>query len=84
MVYVDDMNMSYKGMKMSHMIADTTEELYEMAEKIGVDKTHIQFKGTYKEHFDICKAKKQKALKFGALQITWRQAGEIIIKRKRT
>jgi hypothetical protein len=42
MVYVDDMYKSPMGqfgrMKMSHMIADTTEELLQMADKIGVKK----------------------------------------------
>lgn len=42
MVYVDDMYKYPIGrfgrMKMSHLIADTTDELLEMVDKIGVDR----------------------------------------------
>ena len=58
MVYIDNMNAPYRGMKMCHMIADSTNELLEMAGKIGVNAKWIQDKGTYNEHFDICQNKK--------------------------
>jgi hypothetical protein len=38
MVYIDDYNAKYRGMIMCHMIADSTSELLEMVEKIGVNK----------------------------------------------
>jgi len=41
-VYVDDMYQTTLGkfgrMKMSHMVADSTEDLLEMADKIGVNR----------------------------------------------
>lgn len=55
---------------MCHMIADTTEELLEMADKIGVQRKWIQDKGEYSEHFDIAKSAKAKAIKHGAIEIT--------------
>ena len=58
MVYVDDFSHPYKGMQMSHMIADTQKELLDMVDKIGVQRKWIQDYGTSKEHFDICKSKK--------------------------
>ena len=76
-VYVDDMNAKYRGMIMSHMLADSTEELLEMADKIGVARKWIQKAGTPYEHFDISKGSKHKALKLGARQITWRDAGRM-------
>lgn len=81
-VYVDDMEMPYKGMKMSHMIADTTEELLSMVDKIGVQRKWIQFPNTYKEHFDICIAKKIKAVELGAVPITWREYAIMVNQRK--
>lgn len=81
MVYVDDMNAKFGRMVMCHMIADTTPELLEMADKIGVNRKWIQYPDSAKEHFDICLSKKAKAIKFGAKEITWRQLGEITIAR---
>lgn len=66
-VYVDDERMRYGRMLMCHMLADTTEELLSMAEKIGVQRKWIQCPGTPKEHFDICLSKRTKALKLGAI-----------------
>lgn len=72
MVYVDnfyDTGVRYRGMKMCHMIADSTEELLEMVDKIGVQRKWLQHPGTCNEHFDICFSKRQKAVKLGAHEI---------------
>ncbi len=66
-VYVDDERMKLGRMLMCHMLADTTEELLEMADKIGVQRKWIQYPGTPKEHFDICLSKRGKALELGAI-----------------
>ncbi len=63
------------------MTADTTEELLTMADKIGVARKWIQNKNTWSEHFDICKSKKEKAIKFGAKSISLREAADILNKR---
>jgi Protein of unknown function (DUF4031) len=76
-VYIDSMNAPYRGMKMCHMMADSTEELLEMADKIGVQRKWLQSKGTPREHFDICQAKKAKALNLGAEQVGFRKIGEL-------
>lgn len=85
MVYVDDMYKSSMGqfgrMKMSHMIADTTEELLEMCDKIGVNKKWIQEKGTRLEHFDISMSKRELAIANGAKAITMRELGTITMNR---
>ncbi len=73
MVYVDDMRAPFGGMIMCHMIADTTEELNEMADRIGVKRRWIQDAGTYKEHYDIAVAKRKKAVRAGAREITQRE-----------
>lgn len=75
MVYVDNFyitGVTYGRMKMCHMIADTTEELLDMADKIGVQKKWIQHRGTANEHFDICLAKRKKAVSLGAVEIGFR------------
>ncbi len=75
-VYVDDFyvtGMTYKGMKMCHMTADTREELLDMVEKIGVKAKWIQDKDTVYEHFDICLSKRKIALSKGAIAIGMRE-----------
>lgn len=76
-VYVDDMYKSPMGrfgrMKMSHMVADTSEELRAMASLIGLDEKHIQHEGTPREHFDVSMAKRKEAVLYGAVELTMRE-----------
>jgi hypothetical protein len=72
-VYVDDMRASFGRMTMCHMIADTTDELVDMASKIRVPYRWIQKRGTWKEHFDICLSMRAKAVAAGAIEITQRE-----------
>lgn len=69
-VYVDDMRAPYGRMLMCHMIGDTTEELNEMVDSIGVSRRWIQNPGTWREHYDICLAKRALAVSSGAQEIT--------------
>lgn len=73
-VYVDDMRAKYGQLIMCHMMADTDQELRDMAHKIGV-----QQKWHQGDHFDICKSKRVLAVKNGAIEITQRQ---MVLKRK--
>jgi hypothetical protein len=77
-VYVDDMKAGYGRMKMCHMIADTDEELHAMADKIGVARKWHQG-----DHYDICLSKRALAIKAGAVEIEWREAGCMIALAKR-
>lgn len=71
-VYVDDMRAPFGRMVMCHMIADSTGELLEMADRIGVQRKWIQCAGKPCEHFDISLTKRQLAVRAGAREITWR------------
>lgn len=81
-VYVDDMQAGYGCMVMSHMIADSREELDAMADKIGVRRRWLQYPGTYKEHYDICQSKRALAVAYGAIEIDMRQLGQMLRKRR--
>lgn len=72
-VYVDDMAAKFRRMKMCHMVADTTDELLAMADKIGVRRKWLQATGTHREHFDICMSKRAKAVAAGAIEVTQRE-----------
>lgn len=72
-VYVDNMAAPFGRMLMFHLIADSTEELLAMVDKIGVQRKWIQHAGTAREHFDICQSKRAKAVRLGAIEITLRE-----------
>lgn len=68
MVYVGTRQYLYGGMKMSHMAADTLDELHLMAFNIGVDRRHFQMKPG-KPHYDISQKMKARALLLGAKHV---------------
>lgn len=85
-VYVDDMYLSpmgrYGRMKMSHMIADTHNELMKMATHIGLSHKWLQKKGSPDEHFDVSIEYRDRAIKAGAVPITMRELA-VMTRKKR-
>lgn len=77
-VYVDDAFIRYGRMLMSHMVADSREELDAMADRIGVARRWIQKAGTAKEHYDVCKSARSKAIALGAQDVDIRVIADII------
>ncbi len=77
-VYVDDKMILYGRMKMCHVGADTTEELLEMMDKLKIDRQHLQFAGTWKEHFDVSQAKRRQAVALGAKEVTSKELIRIL------
>ncbi|UTW56691.1 DUF4031 domain-containing protein [Kordiimonas sp. SCSIO 12610] len=82
-VYVDNAMIPFRGMRMSHMLADTRDELLHMATLLQTDHKWIQYKGTHKEHFDICERRRLLALEYGAIAISYKQAGRIVYRRRK-
>jgi len=59
-----------------HMYADTKPELIAHADKIGLQRSWIQFGGIGKiAHYDLTKGKRKQAVAKGAIEITYHQAG---------
>lgn len=81
-VYVDDAIFPFGRMMMCHMVADTREELLEMADKIGVARKWIQDYGTPSEHFDVCKSHRKKAIANGAVYLERNSFVEMLRKKK--
>lgn len=81
-VYVDDMRAPFGRLILCHMIADTHTELIAMARKIGVATKWIQKPNTPDEHFDISLGKRALAIRYGAIEITWRQCGAMTARRR--
>lgn len=70
-VYVDTPRHRVGRMIMCHMLADSMEELLAMADQIGVARKWFQPESH--PHFDICKAKRAKAVAAGAIEADRRQ-----------
>lgn len=84
-VYVDDMKADFapshrpgRTYILSHMIAETDEELHAMADKIGVLRKWYQG-----DHYDITQSKKALAIQNGAQAITLRQLARMAMNRRR-
>ena len=71
-VYVDSYFAPYGRMQMSHMIADSLEELHTMADRIGVDRRWFQSRASF-PHYDVCKSKRYRAIDLGAIPLEKRQ-----------
>lgn len=87
-VYVDDMYLSPMGqfgrMKMSHLIADTDEELHAMAARIGVARRWWQAPPKHDSHYDIAMTMRAAAIRAGAVEITLRQCSAMCMRRRST
>ncbi len=84
-VYVDDMKASYGRMKMCHMLADTDNELHAMAALIGVARKWWQSpEKTSGSHYDIALSRRAIAVRYGAVEITWKQASAMNARRRVT
>jgi hypothetical protein len=65
MVYVDNMRAPFRGLRLSHMIADTDEELDAMGAKLGLNPAWKQ-----RNHYDVSESMRKAALRFGAQMIS--------------
>ena len=79
-VYVDDMYRYELGrfgrMKMSHLVADSTEELLAMADAVGLSRRWLQDSGEWSEHFDVSMSVRARAVAAGAVEVTMRELAE--------
>lgn len=82
-MYVDDMRAKYGRMVMCHMLADTDRELHAMAGRIGVARRWWQAP-PHDSHYDIARSKRTLAVAAGAVEITWKQAGCMNLRRRAT
>ena len=83
MLYVDHARIPYRKMLMSHLIAETPEELRRAASALGLT-DHIQHPGTPKEHLDVSETFRTKAIRLGAIPVTSKQLVTIIRRKRET
>lgn len=82
-VYIDDMYKRPMGqfgrMKMSHMIADSEDELHAMAQKIGLARRWYQG-----DHYDVAMSKRALAIEYGARAIPLKTLARMSFIRRRS
>lgn len=78
-VYVDNYRAKFRRMIMCHMIADTREELHEMASKLGLRRDWFQDAPPHSApHYDVSISKRDEAIKLGAVLVDRRGLVEVI------
>lgn len=89
-VYVDDMRMRAqvgrgRPARWSHLMADTPDELHDFAvNQLGLRREWAQHEDDpVMLHYDVTDTKRKEAIRLGAKQITWREAGRMTMERRR-
>lgn len=80
-VYVDDARIPARvgriDARWSHLTADTTGELHAFARQIGLRRTWYQQKPHGAWHYDVTDPKRIEAVQLGAVEVPWREFGQI-------
>jgi hypothetical protein len=61
------------GNHWSHMWADSEAELLAFARRVDMPLRWLQHEGTRRVHFDVTPARRQKAIRAGAVQLEYRE-----------
>lgn len=75
-VYVDQEQNRFGRMIMSHMVADSIEELHAMADRIGLRRCWFQPKSH--PHYDVSRQKRAMAVKYGAIEVDRKGLVEVL------
>lgn len=82
-VYVDDMRRRARvgrlDARWSHLMADTRAELDTFADRLGLRRSWIQKAGTALEHYDVTDSVRVRAIRLGAVQITYADSGRLAV-----
>ena len=65
-IYVDFMQIEFKGYKWCHLLADTLQELHDFAALIELDARLFHRHASY-PHYDVTVQMRQTAIKYGAI-----------------
>ena len=66
-IYIDNVQIEWRGNKWCHMVADSIDELQFFAKKIGLKSEWFQTSGSY-PHYDVTIETRIYALKLGAVE----------------
>lgn len=77
-VYVDAAVWPFGRMVMCHMLADSLEELHDMAGKLGLKRKWFQHKPGNTPHYDLSKSVRAKAVALGAVEIDRKKTAQLV------
>lgn len=85
-VYVDEPIYERWGIRWCHLTADTTEELHAFAAGLGLQRSRFQTKPgrPWVDHYDITADRRDRAVAMGAKEITLKEAGAQLARKRRT
>lgn len=75
-VYVDQEENRFGRMIMSHLVADSLEELHAMADRIGLRRSWFQPRSH--PRYDVSRQKRALAMRFGAIEVDRKGLVEVI------
>ena len=81
MIYVDNARIPFGRMRMSHLMADTSEELHDVARDLGLSRW-IQKSGEPGEHLDVSMSKREEAIRLGAKAVRSRELVVLVQNRR--
>ena len=76
MVYVDDAEVLKHGCSWFHLMADSIQELHKFAASVGLSARAFH-RGARFPHYDVNTGQRQRALRYGAVAISARDAVRI-------
>lgn len=84
-VYVDEPIFERWGHRWCHLTADTPEELDDLARRLGLRRSRLQTKAArpWTDHYDIPQERRADAVALGAVEITLKEAGRQLARRRR-
>jgi len=83
-VYVDGAIWEWRGRMWCHLTADSEEELHRFAADLGLGRAKFQSRSgrPWVDHYDVPESLRSEAVRLGALEITFREAGAQIARRR--
>lgn len=81
-VYVDTPRWHAHDRVWCHMVADTSQELDEIALRLGLKPEWKQHAGSPREHFDLPPEGRERAIQLGAVPVPSREIARIIRERR--
>ncbi|MFI5273978.1 MAG: DUF4031 domain-containing protein [Ktedonobacterales bacterium] len=79
----------FRGDRMYHVLSDTlgvagSDELVAFVTAYGMRREWVQYRGTYREHFDARADEGARMIADGARQVTNRELGELLARKRAT
>jgi len=83
-IYVDELVWESRGRMWCHLLADSRDELHRFARDLPSSSFHARPARPWRDHYDLTEAARRQAVKLGAIEITFHEAGVHFARRRRS